>query len=81
MSSTALKTIYLKEYTPPPFVIDRVKLHFELGEEQTVVTTAMTMRRDMNMANIQPWRGLTYYIKFSTTTAMKEEIYKHNIKT
>ena len=46
MSSTALKTIYLKEYTPPPFVIDRVKLHFELGEEQTVVTTAMTMRRD-----------------------------------
>ncbi len=46
MSSTALKTIYLKEYTQPPFVIDRVKLHFELGEEQTVVTTTMTMRRD-----------------------------------
>ncbi len=46
MTNATLKTIFLEEYTPPPFAIEKVKLHFDLGEEQTVVTTAMNMRRD-----------------------------------
>ena len=46
MTNTTPKTIHLKEYTTPPFVIEKVKLHFDLGETQTVVTSAMSMRRD-----------------------------------
>ena len=40
------KTIYLKDYTPPPFWIDKVNLHFELGEESTTVTSLLKIRRN-----------------------------------
>ena len=33
MKEATPKTIYLKEYTPPPYWINNVDLLFELGEE------------------------------------------------
>ncbi|MES9886169.1 MAG: aminopeptidase N, partial [Candidatus Sedimenticola sp. 6PFRAG1] len=46
MLREAPKTIFLKDYRPPKYLIDRVDLIFELGEEQTLVTSTLTMRRN-----------------------------------
>ncbi len=40
------KTVYLKDYTPPPFWIDHVRLRFELGVETTHVKSTLTLRRN-----------------------------------
>ncbi len=45
MSNETPKTIYLKDYTPPPFIVDELKLDFDLGEEQTIVTSHLKVRR------------------------------------
>jgi aminopeptidase N len=50
MSTEKPETIYLKDYRPAPFVIDAVQLHFNLGEEQTVVTSILKMKRRGNHA-------------------------------
>jgi len=50
MNNKAPKTIYLKDYTPPPFTVDELHLRFELGEEWTVVTSRLTLRRNSNVA-------------------------------
>ncbi len=42
----APRTIYLKDYTPPAYLVDRVDLHFELDEEATRVRTRMHIRRN-----------------------------------
>lgn len=39
------KTVYLKDYTPPPFGITWVSLHFDLHEDFTLVTNEMHMTR------------------------------------
>lgn len=39
------KTVYLKDYTPPDYGIDRVQLRFDLGEESTTVTAALSVVR------------------------------------
>ncbi|MCH9769509.1 MAG: aminopeptidase N, partial [Gammaproteobacteria bacterium] len=46
MSATP-KVHYLKDYTVPDFLIDTVHLHFELGKQETVVTSVLTMRRNL----------------------------------
>ncbi len=46
MLREAPKTIFLKDYRPPKYLIDRVDLIFELGEEETLVTSTLTMRRN-----------------------------------
>ncbi len=46
MSEAAPKTIYLKDYAPPPFLVDEVDLRFELGEETTRVRSRLKMRRN-----------------------------------
>lgn len=38
------RTIHLKDYTPPPYLIDRVELVVELGEEVTVVRSTLAVR-------------------------------------
>ncbi len=38
------QAVYLKDYTPPLFLIDQVYLEFELREEVTIVTSHMKMR-------------------------------------
>ncbi|MEJ1378387.1 MAG: aminopeptidase N [Candidatus Sedimenticola sp. (ex Thyasira tokunagai)] len=40
------KTIYLKDYLPPEYLVDRVDLHFDLGEKETRVASKLTMRRN-----------------------------------
>lgn len=46
MSNKQPATIYLKDYKPAPFQIDSVDLHFNLDEEQTVVTSTLKMQRN-----------------------------------
>lgn len=38
--------IYLKDYRVPDFLIDRVDLHFELEEQQTLVSSTLRLRRN-----------------------------------
>ncbi len=38
-------TIFLKDYTAPAFLINRTELHFELGEEETLVHTRLHLLR------------------------------------
>ena len=40
------KTIYLKDYTPPAFLIDTVALYFTLGEADTLVRSRLNIRRN-----------------------------------
>jgi aminopeptidase N len=40
------QAIYLKDYSPPPYLIDHVELEVELGEEETRVRSDLTMRRN-----------------------------------
>lgn len=43
-SGTTPNTIYLKNYQPPVYLIDDVKLHFNLHETQTVVTSELSVK-------------------------------------
>ena len=45
MSNKQPETIYLKDYQPAPFQIDELHLYFNLGEEETFVTSTLKMRR------------------------------------
>lgn len=45
MKEQTPKTIYLKDYTPPEFIIDSIDLHFDLDETATTVKSSMRMRR------------------------------------
>ena len=38
--------IYLKDYRPPAFLIDETHLEFTLDEEQTLVTSRLSLRRN-----------------------------------
>jgi aminopeptidase N len=40
------QTIYLKDYQASPFLVDTTDLVFDLGEEQTRVTTSLQVRRN-----------------------------------
>ena len=42
--SRAAPTIYLSDYKPYPFVVDKVELTFALDAQRTLVTTKLTMR-------------------------------------
>ncbi len=42
--------IYLKDYTPPPYLITHVYLAFQFGEESTVVTSKLQVVRNPDMA-------------------------------
>lgn len=43
-TASAPRTIYLKDYQPPVYLIDHVKLHFDLHETQTIVTSTLNLR-------------------------------------
>jgi aminopeptidase N len=40
------QAIYLKDYRPPPYLIDQVELEFHLGEEETRVLSNLAIRRN-----------------------------------
>ncbi|MCU7934653.1 MAG: aminopeptidase N [Candidatus Thiodiazotropha sp. (ex Dulcina madagascariensis)] len=46
MRTESAKTIYLKDYRPPSYLIDRVALTFELQDEVTLVTARLQVRRN-----------------------------------
>lgn len=45
MTTSQPEPIYLKDYKPPPFLIDTVDLHINLREKETLVTARLCMRR------------------------------------
>jgi len=45
MTGNAPRSIFLKDYTAPPFLISAVELHFELGEDETRVRAITAFRR------------------------------------
>ncbi|MBB5019426.1 aminopeptidase N [Chitinivorax tropicus] len=46
MQNDAPQTIYLKDYTPPPFLIDRVDLKFDVYDDHTEVHSRMVLNRN-----------------------------------
>ncbi|MEE4376845.1 MAG: aminopeptidase N [Candidatus Competibacteraceae bacterium] len=50
MNNDSPRAIHLKDYTPPPFLIDTVDLRFELGEDATLVHSRMAFRRNPEWA-------------------------------
>ncbi len=46
MTTDTPKTIRLKDYTPPPFLIENVDLRFELGEQTTLVSSTLRLARN-----------------------------------
>ncbi len=46
MRTDNAKTIYLQDYQPPDYLIDRVELSFDLHDEATEVTSRLTVRRN-----------------------------------
>lgn len=41
---TNRKPVYLKDYQPPPYLIDEVDLYFDIHDEETIVTSTMQIR-------------------------------------
>src|SRR5687767_2707147 len=50
MHKTSPKTIYLKDYTPTPYLIDRVDLDVKLKAEETLITSKLSLRRNPSPA-------------------------------
>ena len=48
--ASAPKTIYLKDYRPPEFLVDTVFLSFDLAPEKTTVKSTLQLRRNPNSA-------------------------------
>ena len=46
MNTPAPQTIYLKDYTPPAYLIDTVDLDFSIETGSTVVKATLAMRRN-----------------------------------
>jgi aminopeptidase N len=46
-----IKTTFLKDYTPPPFLINTVKLSFKLNEDLTKVNSKLTIIRNLGLEN------------------------------
>ncbi len=44
------KTTHLKDYKKPNYLIDEVELTFNLGEQETIVTNQMQLKRDEDVA-------------------------------
>ncbi|PLW67164.1 aminopeptidase N [Pseudohalioglobus lutimaris] len=42
--------VYLKDYCAPAFLINRTELHFDLGEEETIVTSRLYLLRSPEIA-------------------------------
>jgi aminopeptidase N len=41
-----LRTIYLKDYTPPTFIVDTIDLTFDIREDETMATSRLHVRRN-----------------------------------
>jgi len=48
------ETIYLKDYRPAEFIVDKIDLTFDIKGEQTLVTSVMQIHKNTDMANTNP---------------------------
>ncbi len=55
-TGAAPRTIYLKDYAPPAFLVDRVALHFDLDPAATRVRSRLDVRRNPAAAAAAPLR-------------------------
>jgi len=55
-TDSAPRTIYLKDYAAPAFLVDRVALHFELDPEATRVRSRLDVRRNPAATGHEPLR-------------------------
>ena len=46
MRDAQARTVYLKDYLPPAFLVERTELHFDLYEDHALVVSQLTMRRN-----------------------------------
>ena len=46
MRDASPQTVYLKDYTPPEYLIDQVELDFDLDDQRTRVRAKMSVRRN-----------------------------------
>ena len=51
---TTPRTIYRKDYTPPPWLVDAIELHIDLDPERTVVRSRLQLRRNPASAAAAP---------------------------
>lgn len=56
MKEATPKTIYLKDYTPPPYWIDTAELHFDLCEGITRVRAKLNLRRNRDTERVTALR-------------------------
>lgn len=54
MTTDTPKTVYLKDYTPPPFHIGDTDLRFELGEATTLVSATLSLERNPAFGTARP---------------------------
>ena len=54
MTTAAPEPIFLKDYTEPDYWIDTVDLRFELGDQQTLVHSRLTLRRNQTSPESAP---------------------------
>ena len=54
MSVEKPREVFRADYRPPDYTIDRVDLHFDLREEETVVTARLAIRRSEALAGDAP---------------------------
>ena len=50
MKTDTPQTIYLKDYTPPAYLVDTVDLDVDIGAGGTTVTTTLALRRNPAVA-------------------------------
>ena len=54
MSASEQKTIYLKDYTVPEFLISHTELHFDLSAENTCVSSRLSIQRNPDCKKVNP---------------------------
>ena len=55
MKTDTPQTIYLKDYTPPAFLVDTVDLDFDIAAGGTTVTATLAMRRNPGRCRDSRW--------------------------
>jgi aminopeptidase N len=50
----APRTVHRSDYSPPDYLVDDVELHFDLGEDETVVRATLCFRRNPARAEASP---------------------------
>jgi aminopeptidase N len=51
---TAARTIYRKDYSVPPYLVEAIELHFDLDPERTVVRSRLQLRRNPATSGAPP---------------------------